>query len=299
MMEVMKEREVLRFLMQKLPNIGDDCAIIPFKNTNLVLTTDMLWRRADFPAGVTAHAMGWRAAAASLSDIAAMGAKPLGVVLAVGAPEFERPFLEELLQGVLDCCQSVNAPYVGGDISRHEELTLVSSALGEAKRPVKRSGAKPGELVCVTGQLGRTAAALRLFKMGDLKRANRLFEFTPRVKEGLALAPYATSMMDISDGLARSLYQLGEASHIGFKVRWRDLPLVPELEGLAQGKQEQQEMALYTGEDFELIFTLPPGSLSAARKVASFTVIGEVAPEGFWIEEDGALMELEDRGYEH
>src|SRR4030067_1994075 len=142
----MREREVLRFLAQRVPNAGDDCAVIPLGRTHLVLTTDMLWRQADLPEGVTAYTIGWRAVAVSFSDVAAMGAKPLGVVLALGAPGFERDFLDQLLHGVLDCCQSVGAPYLGGDPSQHEELTLVSSALGEAKDPVRRSGAKPGEL---------------------------------------------------------------------------------------------------------------------------------------------------------
>lgn len=296
----MREREVLRFLAQRLPDTGDDCAVIPFEKTHLVLTTDMLWRKTDLPEGTTARTIGWRAVAVSLSDIAAMGAKPLSVVLALGAPDFERTFLEELLRGVLDCCQSVNAPYLGGDLSRHEELTLVSSALGEAKKPVRRSGAKPGELVCVTGQLGRTAAALRLFERNEHERANRLFRFTPRVAEGLALAPHATSMMDISDGLARSLYQLHEASRVGFRVQYRDLPVVSEVDERSRDERERREMALFTGEDFELLFTLPKKHLRKAQAAASFTVIGEVTKEGVWIiDEDGETAKLEDRGYEH
>ncbi len=295
----MKERQVLRFLAKKLPTVGDDGAVIPLGKTQLVLTTDMLWRGADLPEGATAHAIGWRAVAVTLSDIAAMGAKPLGVVLALGAPEFERRFLEGLLQGALDCCQSVQAPYVGGDLSRHAELTLVSSALGEARRPVRRSGARPGDLVGITGGLGATAVALKLFERGELKRANELFEFVPRVAEGFALAPYATSMMDISDGLARSLYQLAEASHVGFRVRYRDLPLRPEANELAQSPQELREIALYTGEDFELLFTIPPPRLKEATRATRFTIIGEVVPKGVWIEENGRVCKLEDRGYEH
>lgn len=295
----MREREVLRWLAQRVPNAGDDCAVIPFAGTHLVVTTDMLWRKIDFPDGVTAYTMGWRAVAVSLSDIAAMGAKPLGVVLALGAPSFERIFLDEMLQGVIDSCQSADTLYLGGDLSQHQELTLVSSAVGEATTPVLRSGAKAADLVCVTGSLARTATALKLFEQGEHERANRLFQFTPRIAEGLALAPYATSMMDISDGLARSLYQLGEASRVGFRVRLRDLPLPPEVERLARDESERREMALYTGEDFELLFTLPLKRLKEARGVARFSVIGEVTQEGIWLEEDGSTVALEDRGYEH
>jgi len=295
----MRERDVIERLSRKLPPIGDDAAVLPWGETHLVLTIDMLTRESDLPEGTTAHAIGWRAVAVSLSDIAAMGAKPLGVVLALGAPRFERDFIDELLEGALDCCRSVGAPYVGGDLSRHTELTLVSSALGEAGRPVRRTGARVGDLVCVTGGLGRTAAALKLFEGGEVERANRLFEFVPRVKEGLTLAPYATSMMDISDGLARSLYQLGEAGGVGFHIRYRDIPVVSEVEELARSEEERREMALYVGEDFELLFTLPGEDLEKAQGAVSFTVIGEVVPEGVRLDMNGELIQLEDRGYEH
>ncbi len=295
----MREREVLRWLAQRVPSAGDDCAVIPFAGTHLVVTTDMLWRKIDFPDGVTAYTMGWRAVAVSLSDIAAMGAKPLGVVLALGAPSFERLFLDEMLQGVIDSCQSADTLYLGGDLSQHQEMTLVSSAVGEVKRPVRRSGAKPGDLVCVTGSLGRTAAALKLFEQGEHERANRLFRFTPRIAEGLALAPHATSMMDISDGLARSLYQLGEASGVGFCVRFGDFPIDSEVASLARDESELREMALYTGEDFELLFTLPTTSLQQAQSAAPFAVIGGVTQEGIWMEENGSTVGLADRGYEH
>jgi thiamine-monophosphate kinase len=297
----MRERDAIKLLSEKLPDIGDDAAVLPFENTHLVLTTDMLWRGSDLPEGITPQVIGWRAVAVSLSDLAAMGARPLGVVLALGAPRFERELLEGIAEGALACCRAVGTSYVGGDLSSHSELTLVSSAIGEAKRPALRRGARPGDLVCLTGALGRTAAALKLFERGQLERANRLFAFTPRVKEGLALATYATSMIDVSDGLARSLYQLAQASKVGFRVRYCDLSVVPEVEELAQSDEERREMALYAGEDFELLFTLPPERVEAAQRAVPFTVIGEVVPvlAGIQLEIDDHLLKLEDRGYEH
>lgn len=298
----MREREVLRWLKERFPATGDDGAILPFRGTHLVFTTDMLREGSDLPEGVSPHAIGWRAVAVSLSDLAAMGARPLGVVLALGAPQFEPSLVEGIAEGSHDCCHAVGAPYVGGDLSTHTELTLVSSAVGEAARPVPRSGARVGDLVCLTGALGRTAAALKLFARGESERANRLFEFTPRVKEGWALAPYATSMIDVSDGLARALHQLAEAGEVGFRVRYHDLPVVPEVGELARDEDERREMALFVGEDFELLFTLPPERLEAARREASFTVISEVLTraEGVRLEEpNGRVGELPDRGYEH
>jgi len=298
----MREQDAIKLLREKLPDIGDDAAVLPFGETHLVLTTDMLWRRGDLPEGATPWAIGWRAAAVSLSDLAAMGARPLGMVLALGAPRFERGLLEGVVEGILACCRSVGASYVGGDLSEHHELTLVSSAVGEAETPVLRKGARVGDLVCVTGALGRTAAALKLFERGDLERANGLFAFPPRVREGQALAPYATSMIDVSDGLARSLHLLREAGNVGFQVRYEAIPVVPDVEELAQSAEERREMALFAGEDFELLFTLPTERLEHARRVVEFKVIGEVVPpsEGVRLEEaPGKPIPLEDRGYEH
>ena len=296
-MPILRERDIIKLLARRLP-VGDDCAIIPYGKTHLVLTTDMLHRKSDFPFGVTAHAVGWRSAAASLSDIAAMGAKPIAVVVAIGAPRFEKAFIEELVEGIEDCCQQAGARYVGGDIDRHDELTIVTTALGKAKRPVLRSGAKVGHLVCVTGTLGRTAAALKLFKQRKSKKANALFKFMPRVAEGHVLAKFVSSMMDISDGVARSLYQLSEASQVGFRVAFKEIPICPEARELARHEKGILEMGLYTGEDFELLFTLPSNRLKQAEQACDFSVIGEVIQKGVWLEQNG-LKRLEDRGFEH
>lgn len=296
--KAMRERDVLRFLGEKLP-IGDDCAVIPYKKTNLLLTTDMLHRQTDFPEGTTAYTIGWRAVAVSLSDIAAMGGQPLGVVIALGAPKFGRNFLEELLAGALACCHVCKTALVGGDTDRHSELTLVTTALGEAQRPILRRGAHREELVCVTGDLGRTAVAMKLFQQREFEQANELLRFMPRLAEGQALVSLASSMMDISDGLARSLYQLGQASNVGFRIDAATVPFALEVEELARDQEELFEMGLYTGEDFELLFTLPQENLLEARRVCEFTVIGQVVSAQVRMQLGSELIVLEDRGYEH
>jgi len=106
-------------------------------------------------------------------------------------------------------------------------------------------------------------------------------------------------MMDISDGLARSLYQLSEASRVGYRVRYRDLPVVPQVDQLARSEADRREMVLHTGEDFELLFTLPAKQLREAKNATPLTVIGEVVDEGIWIDDHGKTTVLEDRGYEH
>jgi thiamine-monophosphate kinase len=295
----MKEQKVLQWLSNSVPGVGDDCAVIPFRDTHLVFTTDMLWSETDFPEGISPYTIGWRTVAVSLSDIAAMGAVPLGVVVALGAPQFEEQFLKEVLSGGLDCCSAVNAQYVGGDLSKHSDLTLTSSALGESEKPVLRSGSNVGDLVCVTGELGRTAVALQLFDQAKTERANELFQFTPRIAEGLKLSQYATSMMDISDGLARSLHQLGKASSVGFTINYGQLPVVPEVTELSVLDVDMFKIALHTGEDFELLFTIPESSLQDALAESEFKVIGEVTEKEILIEIDESTSPLEDIGYEH
>mgnify|MGYP001773328932 CR=1 FL=1 len=296
----MRERDVIKFLSERLP-IGDDCAVIPFAKTNLLLTTDMLHRHTDFPEGITPYTIGWRAVAVSLSDIAAMGGRPLGVVIALGAPEFEKSFLEELFEGALACCEACKTQLLGGDTDRHSELTLVTTALGEAPKPVLRSGAHLEELVCVTGDLGRTAVALRLLKEKEYDQANELLRFVPRLREGQALAPLASSMIDISDGLARSLYQLAEASGVGFRIDATAIPFALEVEEIARDQDEIFEMGLFFGEDFELLFTLPQEKLFEARKSCEFTIIGRVVAhgEGVTMQLGPERIPLPDRGYEH
>ena len=168
----MDEQTALGVIGDRLPAAGDDCAVVDGQ----VITTDMLHDRTDFPAGTTRYTAGWRAVGASLSDIAAMGADATAAVAVYAAPAFEASELADFLDGAVDVCESVGAEYVGGDLDGHDEFTVTTTALGETDDPVRRSGAEPGDAVCVTGTLGRTAAAIRLFERGDTNVANELFQ---------------------------------------------------------------------------------------------------------------------------
>lgn len=289
----MDERAALRMLADRLPDAGDDAAVVD----GLVLTTDMLHAAADFPDGTTRFTMGWRAVGASLSDLAAMGAEATAAVAVYGAPTFDSAELDAFVDGAVDVCDAVAARYVGGDLDHHRELTVVASAVGRTENAVRRSGAKPGDLLCVTGTLGRTAAALRRFEDGDHDIGNELFRFEPRVAAGRALASTATAMMDSSDGLARSLHQLAAASGCGFAVDSDTVPIDDAVHSVAATPEEAWELATTVGEDFELVFTLDPGAVEGARDQAPIpiTVIGEVTRSGVTL--DGEP--LADEGYTH
>ncbi|KAA9399048.1 thiamine-phosphate kinase [Haloarcula sp. CBA1130] len=288
----MDERAALADLADRLPDAGDDCAVVDGQ----VITTDMLHERTDFPPGTTRYTAGWRAVAASLSDVAAMGADATAAVAAYGAPSFEADELAAFVDGAQDVCRAVDAEYVGGDLDSHDEFTVATTAIGSATDPVRRSGASPGDAVCVTGTLGRSAAAIELFDRGDIGRANELFQFQPRVREGIALRPHATAMMDSSDGLARSLHQLAEASGCGFAVE-EPLPIDPQVDELAETEQERKELGVFFGEDFELVCTLPESDVSAVREAVPCPLhrIGTVTEGGVTL--DGEA--LPDRGYSH
>jgi thiamine-monophosphate kinase len=289
----MDERSALAVLARTLPAAGDDAAVVDGQ----VLSTDMLHEETDFPSGTTRYTAGWRSVGASLSDVAAMGAQATAAVAAYGAPSLDETELGSFVEGARDVCSTVGAEYVGGDLDTHREFTVATTALGGVADPVRRSGAAPGDVVCVTGAFGRSAGAIRAFEAGDPDRGNDLFQFCPRVAAGVALAPHATSMMDSSDGFARSLHQLAEASDCGFDVAWEALPVHDAIEAYAENATDRREMAAYFGEDFELVFTVPEASVPAAREdcPVPVSVVGDVTDAGVVADGDP----VPDRGYTH
>lgn len=289
----MDERAALDAIYEWLPDAGDDAAVVD----GLVFTTDMLHQTTDFPSGTTRYTAGWRAVGASLSDVAAMGAEAVAAVAVYAAPEFDPEELRSFVEGARDVCELTDSRYVGGDLDGHEEFTVASSAIGRTETPTLRSTASPGEVVCVTGTLGRTGAALRLFEQDASERANDLFQFEPRVRAGRALAPHVSAMMDSSDGLARSLHQLAEASECGFAIDWERVPVDDAAYELARTDAEEREFGLYTGEDFELVFTVSRGLLDVARDASPvpISVVGDVTDHDVTMDDDP----LPDRGYTH
>lgn len=289
----MNERDALRFLADDLPGAGDDAAVID----DILISTDMLHESTDFPTGTTRYTAGWRGIGASLSDMAAMGARVIGTVAVYAAPTIDEDELREFIAGARDVCSHVNAAYVGGDLDEHHEFTVVSSAVGQTHNPVYRTGARSTDVVCVTGTLGRSGAALRLFDRGSIEQANELFRFAPRVPEGMVLAESATAMMDSSDGLARSLHQLAEANNCGFSIDRTSLPIDSMVHSVADDESEVMDLGVFFGEDFELVFTIATEDIPSVRNELStpITVIGSVTDTGIIL--DGEP--LPDAGYTH
>jgi thiamine-monophosphate kinase len=246
----------------------------------------MLHRTTDFMPGMSDWQIGWMSAAVTISDIASMGAAPVYLLIAVGLDEWKH--LEGVMQGAEDCCKKFGAAIIGGDIDHHQELTVVTTGMGlvGAGQIVRRMGAKPGDLVCITGIPGQAQAYLDGYKQFE----RSLFEPQPRVAEGQLLGRAgASAMMDDSDGIALSLYDLVSVNGCGFALDSANLPLPAGIPA-----EQATSLALYGGGDYELIFTLPPSEHPVEG--LSYTVIGTVIREKKVVI-DGKPVEK--RGYQH
>lgn len=247
--------------------IGDDAAVLA---GGIVASTDILVDGVHFDRGrLSPRDIGHRAAAASLSDMAAMGAEPLCLLAAFGLPEgFED--VRELAAGMAEH----GVPLAGGDLSRSGQLLVSVTAVGQAERPVLRSGGRPGDLLVVTGTLGGQAAG------GFTARV------TPRLAEGRALAAVATAMLDVSDGIATDVGRLAAASGTGAVV---------ELERLPRAAGATVEQAAAGGEDYELLAAVPDG----VELPVPATVVGRLTTDGevLLLDAEGRPRSL--RGWDH
>jgi thiamine-monophosphate kinase len=285
----MDERDLLGEVMEVLGKdcCLDDCAVIPWGEGFLVATTDMLHRSTDFPEAMSDWQIGWMATAVTLSDIASMAAQPAFLLLAVGLDRPDR--LREIMRGARDCAARYGTSLVGGDLDHHNELTLVSTGVGVVDREgiVRRSGSHPGDLIAVTGVPGRAQAALE----GVRRHERCLFEPRPRVEEGRALGKAGVSaMIDTSDGIALSLYDLLAANPCGYEIHEGLVPLPEEVED--HGKA--LDMALFGGGDYQLLFTCPAERMPIQN--VSYTVIGEAIPSHEVLIDGRPLGK---RGYQH
>ena len=312
--EDLGERRLVRRVAEILGiSERDDCAMVEDGENYLVWTTDMLHRRADFPEIATGWQIGWMAAAVNLSDVAAMGALPTGLLSAAGIPPgTEVEYVEEIFAGMKDCARTFGTRILGGDLDSCDELTLVGTALGrvERDRVLRRRGARPGDLLCTTGTLGGAGAGLRVALEAEGKGigsdpglvalTRRLLEPSPRMAEGraLALSGAATSMMDNSDGLVLSLYELAEASGVGFLLQEEMIPIDPLVALVAEDREDALDLALTAGGDFELVFTLRPDRIGDAADACGLAVIGTVAEEGVILASAEGTEELRPRGYD-
>lgn len=268
------EKEVISLLLRNVKTSaavgpGDDAAAIDLGTQYLVVTTDVITRSSHMPDSMTDRQIGWFAAAVNFSDVAAMGARPIGLVMAYTLPR-DMPFarLERISQGVYDCCRAVGANLLGGDTKEGEGIVLAGTAIGlvAKDRILLRKGAREGDLLAVTGPLGLSAAGYAAMRAGiDMPvLIKALVEPQPRTEQGMALSSsgHVTSCMDITDGLAYSVGELSGQSKKGFEVIWSSIPVGEGVEEVARRTGVPvEDMVLHFGGDYELLFTFDPDAL--------------------------------------
>lgn len=236
--------------------VGDDSALLtPPPQQQLVICADTLVAGRHFPLDTDPHAIGWKSVAVNLSDLAAMGATPHSILLALSLPQIDHDWLKAFSRGLYDCCDQFEVSLIGGDTTQSPHLTITVTALGwvDSGKALTRTGAKPGDLICVSGTVGDAAFALQ--HLGHPLQ-KRLDYPTPRCQLGAALKGLANSMIDVSDGLAQDLGHILKGSSVGAILQLEDLPISPALQALNHEKQWQY--ALAGGDDYELCFTISP-----------------------------------------
>lgn len=304
---------------------GDDAAALDLGADQLLLATcdAQVEGRHFLPNIATPYEIGYKALAVNLSDIAAMGGEPLwALVSLIASPEMDVATVEGVYDGLRALADRYHVAIVGGNISSTTgPLTIDITALGRAARGrmITRAGARPGDHLLVTGSLGAGLAGLRAFTAASpldvppeaLARVrSRMVMPEPRIREGLALAEshVVTAMMDLSDGLAGDLAHICERSHVGALVSADALPVDGATRAVANALGvDVTTLALFGGDDYELLFTTPPADTARALAAlatagASATIIGEITPSetGMRVRDsDGVTSPLAARGWDH
>jgi thiamine-monophosphate kinase len=295
--------------------IGDDGAVInPEPDTQLVVATDTLVESVHFPADASAQQIATRALCVNLSDMAAMGAKPKWFTLALTIPpdKANAQWLGEFSRGLAEVAAEFDIALIGGDTTAGP-LTISITLMAEVPvgKALKRAGAKVGDAVYVTGDLGDGAAALALITgnantKGDSEYLlERFYRPRPMVEAGIALRDIASACIDISDGLIADLGHICKASGVSAQIYTENLPIHPDV--VEMSSQHCVSWALAGGDDYQLCFTVPP---SRQEKISHFvrqgelkaTLVGHIEPNSESRElvvVDGQSAAKQNRGFDH
>ncbi len=290
----MNEFDVVRRLSGLLPQappevvvpIGDDCAVLDIRGGTWAAASDMLVSGRHFKSWATPADVGYKAVAVNVSDVAAMGGTPRFVLVSGAAPDPETAL--GVFEGVAEACEEFGVYPLGGDTTGAEAITIDVAILGELEvAPVLRSGARPGDLLAVTGELGAAAAgllALEKERDGFQRLKERHLRPRPRVGAGREAAQLGVgAMIDLSDGLASDIRRVCEASGVGCRVDLGLLPISDDTRELAASLGEDPALLAATGgEDYELLVSAPEQVLRTLSETVEVpvTVVGEVTRSG-------------------
>ncbi|MFL5403385.1 MAG: thiamine-phosphate kinase [Gemmatimonadales bacterium] len=302
-------RGVARLLGSRAAGLGDDCALIQIGDDFLAVSTDISVEAVHFRLDwIRLEEAGWRATAGALSDLAAVGAEPTGILSAVTMPRAAAEAeLLELMAGVGAAAAFARAPVVGGDLSSAEAWSAAITVLGRTHSPVTRAGAKPGDRLWVTGALGGARSALEAWHRGEQPSSESRVRFAhpePRLDAGQWLARHgAHAMIDLSDGIGGDAGHIAAASHAKLEIDLASLPVATDVRAEARRlDMSPGQFAAEGGEDYELFVALPPAFAAADQFTRqcglALTPIGSVeAGSGVRFFLDGKPIAL--KGYNH
>lgn len=313
------EREAVQLLAKIFDRghpvgLGHDCGVVEWGEDYLVITTDVVNPRTHIPTGARADQVGWYLVAVNLSDVAAAGATALGFVASLSLPpSTDTDFLRGLAQGMEACAREFGIAVLGGDTKESDVMSFAGTAIGRVRkdRILLRKGARPGDAIVVTGDLGRAGLAFAQIAnpATRVEGIEQLLHPYPRLREAAIFSEsgVVTSCMDISDGLGLSLAQMAAMSGLSYAVEWEKVPLHKPLEALAA--ERQREYALYSGGDFELVATVKPEAVKDLEDRMNephrgshheLTVIGKVGKAGpNTLVARGRTETLKGQGWEH
>ncbi|MGV6852079.1 MAG: thiamine-phosphate kinase [bacterium] len=285
--------------------IGDDAAVIAPKTQALVVCQDTLVSGTHFPEDTNPKAIGHKALAVNLSDLAAMGAEPSWYLMSLCLPDYNPSWVASFAQGMSALAQRYRIPLVGGDTVKGP-LQVTITAAGYQSDPRLRSQARLGDLIAVTGTLGDAAAGLILKQRGapQARLQSRLDYPQPRVRFGVAAAEKAHAMIDLSDGLHRDLHRVLEASGFAARIDVHKLPCSTELKHYFP-EDQIAPLQLQGGDDYELCLTFHYKELEFMQALAKkhgveLSIIGEIIPgDGINLYNNGHLYILAKGGYDH
>jgi thiamine-monophosphate kinase len=318
------ERKIIELLIKNfnpMPKMvvpfGDDVSAVSIGNSRLaILKTDMLVGKTDIPPGMTLWQAARKAIIMTISDLASKGVKPIALLIALGLPrETSRVNIEEIARGLNAGAQEYDAYVIGGDTGETSDLIICCIAFGVImkKKLITRSGAKVGDILAVTGSFGKTGAGLKILMDGltvpqRIKKRLLKSVYLPkaRLREGLMLAKLGSvsASIDSSDGLAISLHELKKMSNVGFTLT--ELPIAPEtLEFAELYGLNPEELALYSGEEYELVLTITPKKWKSAKNLVEkiggkLIAIGKATEnKQIFFQKEDVYKEILYKGWEH
>ncbi len=295
------EKELVKYIIANSKDIlPDDCAITAFDGNNLISTCDMLIQSKHFPQNMSYFEMGFKSVTVNASDLASMGANPLGFLLSIAIPkDLELDSFKQIIDGVLSACDYYSIPLIGGDTNEASEIIISGTAFGLCDNPLMKNTYNKEDLIVITGDIGHAALGFYLDSRDNIY-VKKALKPIARLKEGILIKDAgATSATDVTDGLASELYEM-KKDGFGFMIYEEMIGISDEYKEISNRLNlDYLDLILHVGEDFELLFTISEENLEKLN--IDYKVIGEInCSDKIEITlENNCIEEIKNKGYEH